>query len=101
DLRRFDADHAVVVPAETGDAVSQLECRSGAAAPDDLEYVIHRGFVPIEYSDGSAVVAEEMGDLPSRLSSGGLRRKWKDSAVRSWRACRWTGLLAKTACNPR
>ena len=33
---------AVVVAAEAGDAVGQLERRRGAAAPDDLEYIIHR-----------------------------------------------------------
>ena len=42
DLRRLDADHTVVVATEAGHVVGQLECRRGASAPHDLEYIIHR-----------------------------------------------------------
>ncbi len=49
DLRRLDADQAVVVATDAGDAIGQLERRRGTSAADDLEYVIHRGFVPIAW----------------------------------------------------
>ena len=42
DLRRLDADYAIVVATEAGDVVGQLERGRGASAPHDLEYIIHR-----------------------------------------------------------
>src|SRR5262249_22364593 len=42
DLRRLDANQAIVVPAEGRDAVGQFEGSGGTAASDHLEYIIHR-----------------------------------------------------------
>ncbi len=53
DLRRLDADQAVIVAADAGDAIGQLESRRGTSAADDLKYVVHRGFVPIAWHVGS------------------------------------------------
>ncbi len=48
DLGGFDTDHAIVVSAEAGDTICQFERGGRASASDDLKYIVHCGFVPIE-----------------------------------------------------
>ena len=49
-LCRLDADDTIVVAPEARHVVGQLECRGGASAPHDLEYIIHRRW-PVGFCD--------------------------------------------------
>jgi hypothetical protein len=57
-LRGFDPDDAIIVTADAGHAIGQPEGRRGAPASDDLKYIIHRGYIPIECAQLLGIPAE-------------------------------------------
>ncbi len=73
DLRRLDPDHAVIVSTDAGDAVGQLECGRGAAAADDLEYVIHRGGPLVRDAAGEMIDLHVSYRLAARYANGKRR----------------------------
>ena len=94
DLRRFDADQAIIVATDDRNAIGQLESRRGASAAHDLEYIVHRGFVPNTLHVGSHFSRRNDRTL-CKLSFGGRVRKWK--AGIKWRVFR---AFPKTTCIP-
>src|SRR5262249_30808478 len=71
-----------------------------ASAPDDLEYIIHRGFVPIVWPVSARWCR---GDERSSLVSYRLTLRYANGKPRMvfGFAARWRALFPKTACNPR